>query len=159
LTRLIRPPSIAAVRFAAPGFGAGLVAGRHAATPASKESAGMRETSGRLRTSAENDATVVEFTDRRILDEIGISEIGEQLNAIAAQADVPKMVLDFANVAHMSSSALGMLITLHKRISEKSGQLRLCNIQPSIHEVFVITRLNEIFTICQSRQEALDSLS
>jgi anti-sigma B factor antagonist len=57
----------------------------------------------------------------------------------------------------MSSSALGMLITLHKRIREKNGQLKLCNIQPAIYEVFVITRLNEIFDIHQSQQQALQS--
>jgi len=41
---------------------------------------------------------------------------------------------------------------------EKSGALRLCNIIPAIYEVFVITRLNEIFKIHRSRQEAMDSL-
>ena len=59
----------------------------------------------------------------------------------------------------MSSSALGMLITLHKRIREKKGELRLSGIQPPIYEVFVITRLNEIFQICQSREEALQTLN
>ncbi len=117
-----------------------------------------REKTPRLRLSSVGDATIVELTDRRILDEVSIGEIGEQLNTLVAQAASPKLTLDFANVAHMSSSALGMLITLHKRVREKNGQLRLCNIQPAIFEVFVITRLNEIFSICQNRQEALDSL-
>ncbi|HUU58153.1 MAG TPA: STAS domain-containing protein [Phycisphaerae bacterium] len=118
----------------------------------------MREKSPRLTVESEGDITAVALTDRRILDEININEIGHQLGALVSQADRPKIVLDFANVAHMSSSALGMLITLHKRVAEKQGQLRLCNIQPTIFEVFAITRLNEIFTICGSRQEALDSL-
>ena len=51
-----------------------------------------------------------------------------------------------------------MLITLHKRIREKGGELRLSGIQPAILEVFVITRLNEIFTICPTRDQALESL-
>jgi len=118
----------------------------------------MREESPRLKVSGDGDVTVVELTDRKILDEISISQIGEQLNTLVADQDRPRMVLDFATVSHMSSSALGMLITLHKRIREKKGLLALCNIQPAIYEVFVITRLNEIFTICKSRQEALDSL-
>ena len=76
-----------------------------------------------------------------------------------SKKDMPKMVLDFSCVSHMSSSALGMLITLHKRIRERNGQLRLCNIQPAIVEIFAITRLNEIFQICKSRAEAMESLS
>ena len=58
----------------------------------------------------------------------------------------------------MSSSALGMLITLHKRIRERGGELRLCGIQPAILEVFVITRLNEIFQIAPTREQAVQSL-
>jgi len=105
------------------------------------------------------DVSIVELKDRKILEEMSIMQIGEQLNAMVAAAEVPKVVIDFTNVAHMSSSALGILITLHKRVREKRGQLRLCCIQSAIYEIFVITRLNEIFSICQSRQEALGDLT
>jgi anti-sigma B factor antagonist len=104
-------------------------------------------------------AMIVEITNRKILDEISITKLGEELGQLARQDQGAKMIINFANVAHMSSSALGMLITLHKRICERKGQLRLCNIQPSIYEVFVITRLNEIFHIHQSLPEALESLN
>lgn len=119
----------------------------------------MQQQLPRLNVSQEGDVTVVELTDRKILDEISISQIGERLQGLVAKADNPKFVLDFANVAHLSSSALGMLITLHKRIREKSGQLRLSGIQPQIYEVFVITRLNEIFGICKTKEEALAGLN
>ena len=117
----------------------------------------MQEESPRLAISSEGGITAIEFSDRKILDEVNIMQIGDRLNALAAEAETPKFLLDFSNVAHMSSSALGVLITLHKRIREKGGQLRLCNIEPAIYEVFAITRLNEIFTICGSRQEAMES--
>ena len=120
----------------------------------------MAERGERLHVSvSDNGITTVELTDKKILDEVSISQIGEQLNALVAQSPSPKFVLDFAAVGHMSSSALGMLITLLKRIREKNGQLSLCGIQPSIHEVFVITRLNEIFPIFPTRGEAIRSLA
>ena len=112
----------------------------------------------RLNVSTQDDVTIAAILDRKILDESNIAELADQLGAVVASNDKPKMILDFANVSHMSSSALGMLITLHKRVREKNGQLRLCNIQPGIYEVFVITRLNEIFQIARSRAEALQSL-
>ncbi|HDY65341.1 MAG TPA: anti-sigma factor antagonist [Phycisphaerae bacterium] len=102
--------------------------------------------------------TVVTLTEQRILDELSISKIGKKLCDLIAQAPVPKIVIDFRNVTNMSSSALGMLITLHKRIREANGQLRLCNIQSTIEEVFKITRLNEIFQICRNQKEAVDSI-
>lgn len=119
----------------------------------------MAERGGRFNVSVgSNGITTVELTDKKILEEVSISAIGEQLYALVAESPTPKLVLDFTAVGHMSSSALGMLITLLKRIREKHGQLRLCGIQPSIYEVFTITRLNEIFQILPTRQEAIESL-
>ena len=111
----------------------------------------------RLTVTSEADVMIAELVDKKILDELAITQIQEQLTAVLAPTIAPKLVMDFSRVAHMSSSALGMLITLHKRIREKKGELRLCGISPSIYEVFVITRLNEIFRIVQTRAEALTS--
>ncbi len=119
----------------------------------------MQEGNPRLKVSLEGDVTVAELVDRKILDEVNITEIGNQLGELIAKAETPRLLLDFASVSHMSSSALGMLITVQKHIREKSGLLRLCNIQPGIYEVFVITRLDEIFDISQSRDEALRNMS
>lgn len=118
----------------------------------------MAEQARRIKVTAHGDVQVVELTDRKILDEVNIGQINEQLQALVAGTPLPKLVVDFSGVAHMSSSALGSLITLHKRIREKGGRLCLCCIQPAIYEVFQITRLNEILKICPSRDEALSSL-
>jgi anti-sigma B factor antagonist len=115
----------------------------------------MQQDHPRLKITTQGDVTVVELADRKILDEVNISHIGERLQGLVAKAENPKFVLDFSNVGHMSSSALGMLITLHKRVREKKGQLRLCGIQATIYEVFVITRLNEIFEITKTLDDAI----
>lgn len=115
--------------------------------------------STRLRVHLQQDVTIVQLADRKILDEIRIMQIGEDISELIVGAEKPKLVIDFGNVAHLSSSALGMLITVHKRILERDGQMRLCNIQPSIYEIFVITRLNKIFQVCTSREQAVKSLS
>ena len=117
----------------------------------------MQEESPRLIVSEQAGVTLVKLAERKILDEMSIAQIGEELLALV-EGDKPKLVLDFASVAHMSSAALGMLITLHKRVRERGGQLRLCSIQPSIYEIFVITRLNEIFRIHESVHDALASI-
>jgi anti-sigma B factor antagonist len=113
----------------------------------------------RVKTTWSGDVAVAELTDKRILDEAVISQIAEQLYGLVGESETPKMVVNFLNVSHMSSGALGMLITLHKRIREKGGELRLCNIRPSIYEVFAITRLNEVFRICETRDAAVGDLS
>ena len=73
--------------------------------------------------------------------------------------DVPgiKLLLSFANVEHMSSAALGMLITLNKKVAEASGVLKLSDIAPQIYEVFRITRLNQLFDISDTAENAVAS--
>ena len=119
----------------------------------------MTEQNESLSVTEQDGITIVELTNRKILDEINITKIGEKLNSLIVEAGEPQMVMDFSAVSHMSSSALGMLITINKRVRERKGQLKLCNIQPAIYEVFVITRLNEIFDIYQSRDKAIESFS
>jgi len=112
-----------------------------------------------VRTSQEAGVIVAEFTDRDVLDEKKIIEIGEALSALIAEAAPPMLVLDFNKVVHMSSGALGMLIKLLKRISERGGKLRLCAVRASILEVFEITKLTAVFEIYENRQAAMASLA
>lgn len=119
----------------------------------------MEEKPAGMKMAKKGSVTVVELLDRKILDELSISTISDKILALVDQKTPAAVVVDFAKVDHMSSSALGMLITLHKRVREHSGQLRLCNIQPSIYEIFTITRLNEVFHICKTREEAIGQVT
>jgi anti-sigma B factor antagonist len=117
----------------------------------------MSETSQRLNVSQEKDVAIVAFTENKILDEMNITEIGQALGALVDAKDRPKLLLDFANVDHLSSAALGMLINVNNRIKQRNGQLRLANIKPQIMEVFSITKLNRLFRIAPGRTQAMDS--
>jgi len=105
----------------------------------------------------QKDVRIVEFTNNKILDEGNIAEIGQTLGVLIDERNNPKLLLDFANVDHLSSAALGMLINVNNKIKQKDGQLRLANIKPQIFEVFVITKLNKLFKIRPTRVEALSS--
>jgi len=100
-----------------------------------------------IRVKKLDDVTQVEFIDRNILDEANIQIIGDEIAALVDSSPTPKLVISFANVEHLSSAALGTLITINNRVRSRSGQLRLCNIDPQIYEVFAITRLNKLFQI------------
>jgi anti-sigma B factor antagonist len=118
----------------------------------------MPEQAPDLQIRQNDDVTIITVSERKILDELTITRLGDQLQALVAKTPEPKFIIEFSNVSHMSSSALGMLITLLKRIREKNGQLRLANIQPAILEVFEITRLTEVFNICDSVEDAMASI-
>lgn len=101
--------------------------------------------------------TRVAFLDRNILEESVIQDIGDQLDAVIESRDKPKILLVFSSVEHLSSAALGTLITVNNKVQKKDGQLRLCEIDKQIHEVFVITKLNKLFQIHETEAGALGS--
>lgn len=119
----------------------------------------MSETIPPLSVVRQKDIRIVEFTNNKILDEANIKDIGDTLNALIDEGPNPKLLLDFSNVDHLSSAALGMLINVNNRIKQNNGSLRLCNIKPQILEVFVITKLNKLFRILPNRAEALASFA
>lgn len=113
------------------------------------------ESQPRLSVRKKGMVSVVEFADRKILDELSITEIGDELTKLADEQTQPKVLLSFKNVEHLSSAALGMLIKLNKEVAAKSGSLKLSDITPQIFEVFKITRLNKLFEIHDTADKAL----
>lgn len=111
----------------------------------------------RLEVEHIGDVTVVNFVDRKILDEQNIQVIGEQLFSLVDEEGMKKILLNFSNVEYLSSAALGKLITLNKKLQQVGGKLILCNIDPQIYEVFEITKLDKFFKIKKEEQEALQA--
>ena len=108
-----------------------------------------------LTITCKDDVNVVEFSDRKILEELSIREIEEQLFQLVGAGDSVKMLLNFQNVEHLSSAALGMLINLEKQIAARRGKLILSDINPQIFEVFKITRLHKMFEIHDTVAQAM----
>ncbi len=104
-------------------------------------------------------ATVVAFTDDKILEDTDVRALRESIEAVIEQAGRLHLVLDFRHVRFLSSAVLGLLIRVSKRVSEQGGQLKLCNIHPGIYEVFKITRLTNIFDIYESVDSATQAFS
>jgi anti-sigma B factor antagonist len=104
-------------------------------------------------------ATIVTLADERILEEEDIRALQESIMSVIEQAGRMNLILDFRNVRFLSSAVLGLLIRMSKRIYECDGQLRLCNIDPKIHEIFKITRLTKIFDIHRDLESAVEGLS
>jgi anti-sigma B factor antagonist len=118
----------------------------------------MAQEPARLKLTRNGDTVQVEFTSRKILDEANIADIGEQLTALVEKEERPKVIISFGAVDHLSSAALGTLITINNKIKQKQGQLRLSDINPQIYEVFTITKLNKLFRIYPTMKEAQESL-
>ena len=115
----------------------------------------MTDNRSHLKVRKASGVSVVEFADRKILEEISIAEIGDELSLLVSSSPGVQLLVSFKDVEHLSSAALGMLINLNKSVAEKSGHLKLADITPQIFEVFKITRLNKLFHIYDSADQAM----
>ena len=109
----------------------------------------------RVEVNEVGDVTVVHFRDQKIIEDLGIQELGQELFQLVEADNRKKLVLNFSSVDFLSSAALGKLITLDKKVKAQGGLLKLCNIRPEIYEVFAITRLDRLFDIKDDEADAL----
>ncbi|HOA75944.1 MAG TPA: STAS domain-containing protein, partial [Phycisphaerae bacterium] len=80
---------------------------------------------------------------------------GEELYDLVDNKARKKLVLDFTKVQFLSSSALGVLITLRKKAAAIKGDVVLCGLRKDLMKVFEITNLNKVFTFAPTEEKAL----
>ncbi len=66
-----------------------------------------------------------------------------------------KFVIDFTNTGYIDSSGLGVLVSLSKKIREQGGELRLASLNEDLRTLFELTKLDTLFKIADTRDEAL----
>jgi anti-sigma B factor antagonist len=109
----------------------------------------------RLEINNVGDVTVIRFRDRKIVEDLSIQELGQEMFHLVEAESRDKLLLNFSTVEFLSSAALGKLITLDKKMKAHGGTLKLSNIKPEIFEVFCITKLNRLFDIKDDEADAL----
>ena len=107
-----------------------------------------------IHSQQKDDAVIAKFTSQKLYDDKVIAQIGSELLELADQAE-GKMLLDFEGVMFMSSSMIGRVVKLNKKCKADNIDLAMCNVPPTIMEVFEVTRLNKVFTICDTVEDAL----
>ncbi len=66
-------------------------------------------------------------------------------------------IISMEELKHINSSGLGVLITLLTKARKKGGELILAQPSDFIRNLLLITKLNTIFRIYDSEQEALEA--
>ena len=68
-----------------------------------------------------------------------------------------KVVLDFSGVPWINSTGLGILISGYHSLREAEGGMKICNVKERVLSIFYISRLNEVFEVFPSCDEAVAS--
>jgi anti-anti-sigma factor len=106
----------------------------------------------------------IQNLDIAILEPKGKLMWGEEIQELKTQAEDlydqgnRKLIIDLDKVSHINSSGLGALMQVHTLYTKSGGKIKLCHITNRIKNVFVITKLIEIFDIEETIEKSLENL-
>jgi len=85
----------------------------------------------------------------------------ELLNEIDTQIEEgkKKFLLDLGELKYMNSSGLNALIVVLTKARKAGGEAVIANLSQKVKELFLITKLNTVFTVVESTEDAMEQLS
>jgi anti-sigma B factor antagonist len=101
------------------------------------------------------DVSVVDVAGRVTLGE-GSSTLGEALRALAAKGS-KKVLVNFAEVPYIDSSAIGELVSGYSALSKAGGQLKFTGLSKRVKDLLLITKNYTIFDIQDDEATAVGS--
>ena len=97
----------------------------------------------------EEGVVVVEMRVSHLTEEDNIEHLGRELFALVDQYGRRKLILSLDAVEHVTSSVLGKMITLHRKLHRQDGTLVLCDLCGSVADVLQTSRLINYFHVVE----------
>jgi len=72
--------------------------------------------------------------------------------------DKNKWAIDLSDLKYMNSSGLNVLIQILTRTRNKGGESVIFNVSKKVNELLVITKLNTLFKVSTTKEEAFEKL-
>jgi anti-anti-sigma factor len=63
------------------------------------------------------------------------------------QSGADKIILDCERLEYISSSGLRVFLIMQKKMNVSGGQMKICNLQPIIKEIFEVSGFMMIFSV------------
>jgi anti-anti-sigma factor len=102
-----------------------------------------------------NDFKIVSIEGR--LDTTNANEFEKPMMEIL-EGGCNRLILDCSGLNYISSSGLRVFLVVQKKMMAVKGQFSLCNLQPTIKEIFDISGFSVIFSIFPDKEAALQRL-
>jgi anti-sigma B factor antagonist len=72
--------------------------------------------------------------------------------------DTNKFILDCSQLKHLNSTGISMILKIFTQVRNQGGELLICAVPKPIEKLLIITKLNSIFTIFATVEDALENL-
>ncbi len=82
------------------------------------------------------------------------NELKEHLQRLLEKGE-RRFLIDFAQTGYIDSSGLGALVALARKVREEGGDLRLSGLNEDLRSLFELTKLDTLFAISDTPDQAL----
>ena len=95
----------------------------------------------------------------RLMDQKEADHMMEVLeNELGDQRDL-HVLLEMSQLQYMNSTGLNILISVRTRTRKSGGDVLISGMSTGVRQLFLVTKLDSVFTIKDTMEEALASLS
>lgn len=105
----------------------------------------------------QNDLVILHI-EARNLDEHNTQRVHEEIAAEVERSPALPFVLDLAKVKFLPSLTLGAMVKLGNEFRNRDQRLLLASAQPTVRQVITITRLDRVFEIFDTVDDALKAV-
>ena len=101
-----------------------------------------------------NGESVIIFVHEDRLDANNSEELKREMNRLFESGSI-HLIIDLNDVHFIDSSGLGALVSGFKNAATIHGSIKLCSLQSQVKSMFELTRLQRVFDIFQTTDDAL----
>lgn len=89
----------------------------------------------------------------RLMDTSASEAIGDQILDLV-EAGTNQFIIDLSHLEYINSTGLNVLIHILTKARNADGEAVLCNLSKAVKQLFIVTKLSSVFTICDTLEDA-----
>jgi anti-sigma B factor antagonist len=107
--------------------------------------------------TTQQEGIIIYKLEGEIIDKSQTAALTEQINKLVSSGK-KNIVLELSGLRYMNSSGLNVLVSILTIARNAGGEVLVCNISAKVRELLVVTKLDSIFHILPSVEEAVKRL-
>jgi anti-sigma B factor antagonist len=105
----------------------------------------------------EQDGISIISLEGNLIEKNQATELIEEIESLI-EKNASKFILNMASFKYMNSTGLNVMINILTKARKAGGEAVICSMPDKIKELMVITKLNSVFTIAETLEEAIQKL-
>ncbi|GMA60681.1 anti-sigma F factor antagonist [Alicyclobacillus fastidiosus] len=92
------------------------------------------------------------------LDHHAVEQMRDDIEEQLAHSDYQGLVMSFRNIDFMDSSGLGLILGRFRSVSQRGGQMALCEVGPSLKKLFEMSGLLKVLPLYEAEDVAVQAV-